>query len=149
MAPDLTEQPDSRGVFSGILIALFSAAVAAVFYAVFFMLAYNKQLPEANFRFVDMVLQLSGAIVSVGMTQFLARQVQGGRLGFMQAFLGGWMSCLMLGMLISFFYGIFVKWKGLPALPEGAFAMKLMLFSLLGLIISLILSFIFKKEPAS
>lgn len=147
MANDLMEQqPDSRGTLSGIVIALLSAVVATTFYAVFFVLAYHKNLPEAHMRFVDMILQLTGALVTVAMTQFLSRNLQGGRLSFLQAFLGGWMSSLMLGMLISFFYSIFVKVKELPALPEGTFAMKLMLFSLLGLIISLLLSFIFKKE---
>ena len=148
MAEDLIEpsNPNSRGALSGIAIILFSALIASGFYALFFSLAYKKNLPADQFRFVAMVLQIAAALVAVAMTQFLSRKIQGDRLNFMQAFLGGWMSALVVGMFISFFYSIFSKITGAENMPQGAFAAILMLFSLLGLFISLLLSFIFKKE---
>lgn len=152
MTEDLiNHQPDnqSRGTLSGIAIVLFAALVSTAMYALFFTLAYKKNLPDDQFRFVGVFMQITAAIVSVGLTQFLSRKIQGDRLGFMQAFLGGWMSCLVLGMLISFFYSIFSRITGQDNLPQGAFAAILMLFSFLGLVISLLLSFIFKKESGT
>ena len=136
--------PDSRGVLSGIAITLFSALISVTFFAIFFSLAYSKKLPYGQFQAV--VLQTAAAIVAVGLAQFLSRKVQGDKLSFIQAFLAGWLSSLVLGMMISFFYSIFSRVTGVQVMPKGAFAMILMLFSLLGLIISLLLSFIFKKE---
>jgi hypothetical protein len=146
MAEDLTnpEEPGSRGVLSGILITLLSALVAALFFALFFSLAYYKKMPYGKPQAI--ILQVTAALVAVGMTQFLSRKIQGDRLSFLQAFLGGWMSSLVLGMFLSFFYNIFFRITEVQVMPEGAFAMILMLFSLLGLFISLLLSFIFKKE---
>jgi hypothetical protein len=142
--PMNTESPDSRGVLSGIVITLLSAGIAVSFFAVFFSVAYYKQMPYGQFQAI--VLQVVSVIIAVAITQFLSRKIQGNRLSFMQAFLGGWLSALILGMLTSFFYSIFSKITGVQVAPKGAFAMILMLFSFLGLIISLILSIIFKKE---
>ena len=148
MTEDLINQPDnnSRGFLSGITITLFSAIIAVLFFALFMGVAYTKKMPIEKLYFARMFLQITAVVVAVGMTQFLSRKIQGDRLGFMQAFLGGWMSSLMLGMLTALFYSIFYRVTELPLMPEGGFAILLIFFSALGLFISLLLSFIFKKE---
>ena len=145
MPEQLTDNPgsNSRGVLSGIAITLFSAFISAMFFALFFSLAFYKKMPYGKPQAI--ILQVAAALVAVGMTQFLSRKIQGDRLTFIQAFLGGWLSSLVLGMMISFFYTVFFRITEVQVMPKGAFAMILMLFSLLGLIISLLLSFIFKK----
>lgn len=140
----MTEESNNpRGALSGVFIALLSALVSASFFVLFTWMAYRQHKILAPNQLV--VLQVAAALVAVGMTQFLYRQVQGNKLEFRQGFFGGWMSSLMLGIFVAFYYGIFSKHTRTP-LPAGSFAMVLILYNLLGLIISLILAFVFRKE---
>lgn len=135
---------NTRGVLSGITITLFAALVSTIFFALFFTLAYKKGLPYGPAQ--AMILQITSIIVTVSITQFLSRKIQGDKLSVMQGFLGGWMSSLVLAIFISTFYNVFSKITGMQLLPKGAFAVVLMLYSGIGIIFSLILAFILKKE---
>ncbi|MDB5227794.1 MAG: hypothetical protein JWN78_1987 [Bacteroidota bacterium] len=138
------EQRDNpRGALSGVFIATISAVVSASFFILFFYMAYTKGKHLGPPQLV--ILQLTAVLVTVGMTQFLFRQIQGNKLLYRQGFLGGWMSSLILGIFVAFFYNIFSKKSGI-ALPSASFAMVLILYNLLGLIISLILAFVFRKN---
>jgi hypothetical protein len=142
----MNQAPDNnpRGVVTGIMITLFAALVSTLFFAVFFTLAYVKKMPYGKPQ--AMLLQTASILVTVGITQYLSRMIQGNRLSFLQGFLGGWMASLVLAMLISSFYTIFSKFTGQPLLPQGGFAIVLMLYSGLGIFISLILALLFKKD---
>ncbi len=135
---------NTRGVLSGITITLFSALVSALFFAAFFTLAYVKKLPYG--RPQAMILQMTSIVVVVGMTQFLSRKIQGNKLSLMQGFLGGWMASLVLAIFISTFYTLFSKATGTQLMPKGAFAIVLMLYSGIGIIFSLLLAIVLKKE---
>lgn len=136
-------QNNTRGALTGVFIALLAAFISTVFFVGFTYMAYvqKKQLGPPQ----QVIVQVAAAIVTVGITQFLFRQVQGNRLQFKQGFLGGWMSSMILGMFIAFYYSIFSKKIG-TTMPKAAFAMVLMLYNLLGIIISFIFAFIFKKD---
>jgi hypothetical protein len=142
------EQPTTpshtQGMLSGIVITLLAAFIAAVAYCTVFTLAhYNGK----DFGYEqNVVFSILSVIVAVATAQVLSRVIQGNKLSFMQAFLGGWMASLILGMFINFFYSIFIQYTKLPKLPEGSFAQIMMLFSMLGIITSLILSLITKKN---
>ena len=142
----MSEQQDNnpRGVLTGIMITLFSVLISTTFFGIFFTLAYIKKLPYGGMQAI--ILQVTSIIVAAGITQFLSRMVQGNKLSFMQAFLGGWMASLILAIFICSFYTIFSKITGMQFLPPGAFAKVLMLYSGLGIFISLILAVILKKE---
>jgi H+/Cl- antiporter ClcA len=137
------QEYNPRGTFSGIFIAILSAFVSVIFYALFVYLAYKQQKQMNPPQ--QVILQVTAAAVAVGMTQFLFRQVQGNKLQFRQGFFGGWMSSLILGIFVISFYSIFSKNIGV-SLPRESFAMVLILYNLLGLIISFIFAFIFKKK---
>lgn len=143
MQNEMTDN-NPRGVLSGILITIVSALISALFFASFFTLVYVKKMPYGKSQ--AMVLQITSIIVAVGLTQFLSRKVQGNKLSAMQGFLGGWMASLVLALFISSFYTIFSNITGKQLLPKGAFALVLMLYSGIGIFISLILTFVFKKE---
>jgi hypothetical protein len=64
----------------------------------------------------------------------------------MQGFLGGWLASLVLAIFVNSFYTIFSKITGTAVLPKGAFAMVLMLYSAIGVFVSLVFAFILKKE---
>lgn len=132
-----------RGAVTGIFIALLAALFSALFFIGFTYLAYikNKTMVPAQ----QVIIQVVTASVAIGLTQYLFRQVQGNKLLFKQGFLGGWMSSLMLGIFIAFYNNLFAKHLGNP-LPKIAFAMVLMLYNLLGIIISFIFALILKKN---
>lgn len=134
----------TRGILSGILITLFASLLSTIFFAAFFTLAYVKKMPYG--RPQAMILQITAILVTSAMTQYLSRKIQGDRLSFMQGFLGGWMSSLVLAFFITAFYSVFSSVTGTPLLPTGAFAQVLMLYSGIGIFISLILALVLKKE---
>ena len=142
----MNEQADSnpRGILSGIMITLFTAFLSTLLFGVFFTLAYIKKMPYGPTQ--AMILQITSILVTVGLTQFLARKIQGDKLSFFQGFLSGWMSSLILAIFICTFYTVFSKITGMQVLPQGAFAKVLMLYSGIGIFISLILAVILKKE---
>jgi hypothetical protein len=134
----------AQGMVTGIMITLFASTIATIAYAAVFSLAFYKGKYFGNVQ--NMGFTILSVFMSVLITQILSRMIQGNKLTFMQAFLGGWMSSLILGMFISFFYSIFIKITKTNALPEGTFALRMMLFSMLGIFISLFLSLIIKKN---
>lgn len=133
-----------RGVVTGIMITLFSVLIATLLFASFFIAAYLQKMPYGNAQ--ALIFQFTSILVAIGMTQFLSRKIQGNKLSMMQGFLGGWMASLMLAIFICSFYTIFSSITGVQLLPKGAFAKVLMLYSGIGMIISLILAVILKKE---
>ncbi len=135
-----------RGVMSGITIALFSAFVSVVFYAGFYSLAYVKKLPFGNTQAV--ILQMTAILTTVVMYLYLSRKVQGNKLSLLQGFLGGWMSSLMLAIFVITFYSIFQRVTKINLIPEGSgvFSSILMLYSAIGMFISLIFALLFKKS---
>lgn len=139
------QQPanNARGALTGIFISLLSALFSALFFIGFTYLAYikKKQMIPAQ----QVIVQIMAASLAIGLTQFLFRQVQGNKLLFKQGFLGGWMSSLMLGIFIAFYNNIFANHIGSP-LPKIAFAMVLMLYNLLGIIISFIFALLLRKQ---
>lgn len=137
-------QSEAQGMLTGIMITLFAAFISALGYIAVFSLAYYKGFPFEQKQ--NIVFTILAVCIAVGITQILSRMIQGNKLSFMQAFLGGWMSSLVLCMFISFFFSIFIKITNTQKLPEGTFALRMMLFSMLGIIISLILSLITKKN---
>lgn len=141
---ELPNNNNTRGILSGILITLFAAFLSTLLFGAFFTMAYVKKLPYG--RPQAMILQITAILVASGLTQFLSRKIQGDRLSFMQGFLGGWMSSLVLAIFISSFYTVFSNITGTQLLPTGAFAQVLMLYSGIGIFISLILALILKTE---
>lgn len=141
---DSNNNPHAQGMLTGIMITLFSSAIGILCYGSVFLLAHYKGLVFGQPQ--NMVFTILSLLVTVVLTQVLSRQIQGNRLSMMQAFLGGWMSSLMLGMLVNFFYSIFIKLSHTPALPKGSFAQLMMLYSMLGIFISLPLSLLLKKS---
>ncbi len=142
----MVEQQDNnpRGVVTGIMITLFSVLISTVLFALFFTTAYLKKMPYG--RSQALIFQFTSIVIAIGMTQFLSRKIQGNKLSIMQGFLGGWMASLVLAIFICSFYTIFSSITGMQLLPKGAFAKVLMLYSGIGIIISLILAVILKKE---
>lgn len=133
-----------RGVLTGIMITLFSALFSTLFFAAFFMLAYAKKMPYGKPQ--AMVLQITSILFAVALTQVLSKKIQGNKLSLMQGFLGGWMASLVLAIFVSTFYSIFSKVTGNQLVPKGALTMLVMLYSGIGIFISLILAIILKKE---
>lgn len=144
----MEEQPNTesniRGTLSGVLIVLLSALMSTVFFAIFFILAYVKQMPYG--RMQAMLLQVTSIMFTVILTQYLSKKVQGDKLSLMQGFLGGWLASLVLAIFIISFYTIFSMFTGKQLLPQGAFAMVLMLYSAIGVFVSLVFGLIMKKE---
>lgn len=93
-----------------------------------------------------MVLQITSILFAVALTQVLSKKIQGNKLSLMQGFLGGWMASLVLAIFVSTFYSIFSKVTGNQLVPKGALTMLVMLYSGIGIFISLILAIILKKE---
>lgn len=133
-----------RGVASGFIIAIISALFATVFFASFTTLVYVKSMPFGKPQAV--IVQITSIVMAVGLAQFLSRKIQGDKLTMMQALLIGWLSSLILAMFVATFYSIFSKITGQDLLQKGAFAMLLMLYNGLGLVWSIILGVILKKE---
>ncbi len=141
------EQPtetNPRGALSGILITLIAALVSTLFFASFFTLAYIKHMPYG--RPQAMILQVTAIAFAVVLTLYLSRKVQGDKLSYMQGFLGGWMTSLVLALFVSSFYSIFSSITKTPTMPTGGFAMIVMLYSAIGMLFSLVSAIIFKKD---
>ena len=141
-----SNESNPRGALSGIMIILFSTLLSTLFFAGFFTLAHIKNMPYG--RMQAMLSQVTSILFAVFLTQYLSRKIQGDRLKFMQGFLGGWMASLVLAMFVTAFYSIFSSITGTQLLPKGkgAFAMVLMLYSAIGVFVSLVFAFILKKE---
>lgn len=133
-----------RGALSGILIILLSALLSTFFFGAFFTLAYIKQMPYG--RSQAMLLQITAISFSVILTLYLSRKVQGDKLSYMQGFLGGWLTSLVLALFVSSFYSIFSSITQTPTMPKGGFAMVVMLYSAIGMLFSLVAAIIFKKD---
>ena len=144
MSETTSPEGSTRGVMSGIMIILFSALLSTIFFGTFFTLAYLKKMPYG--RFQAMILQVTSILFTVVLTQYLSKKIQGDKLKFMQGFLGGWLASLVLAIFVNSFYAIFSKITGTAVLPKGAFAMVLMLYSAIGVFVSLVFAFILKKE---
>ena len=138
------QENNPRGVASGFIIAIISALFATVFFASFTTLVYVKSMPFGKPQAV--IVQITSIVMAVGLAQFLSRKIQGNKLSMMQALLIGWLSSLILAMFVATFYSIFSKITGQDLLQKGAFAMLLMLYNGLGLVWSIILGVILKKE---
>ena len=144
MSEEIQPENNTRGVLSGIMIILFAALLSTIFFGSFFTLAYVKKMPYG--RPQAMLLQVTSILFTVVLTQYLSKKIQGDKLKFMQGFLGGWLASLVLAIFINSFYTIFSKITGEQLLPKGAFAMVLMLYSAIGVFVSLVFAFILKKE---
>lgn len=144
MSNPMTSDNNPRGTLSGITIILLSALLSTLFFAAFFTLAYVKKMPYG--RMQAMLFQVTSILFAVVLTQVLSRKIQGDKLKFMQGFLGGWLASLVLAIFINTFYTIFAKVTGTQLLPKGAFAMILMLYSAIGIFVSLVFAIILKKE---
>ena len=144
MSEEVQAENNTRGLLSGIMIILFSALLSTIFFGGFFTLAYVKHMPYG--RMQAMLLQVTSILFTVVLTQYLSRKIQGDKLKFMQGFLGGWLASLVLAIFINSFYTIFSKITGAALLPQGAFAMVLMLYSAIGIFVSLVFALILKKE---
>lgn len=144
MSEEVQEESSARGMLSGIMIILFSSLLSTLFFGAFFTLAYIKKMPYG--RMQAMLLQVTSILFTVVLTQYLSKKIQGDKLKFMQGFLGGWLSSLVLSIFVNSFYTLFSKFTGTQVLPKGAFAMVMMLYSFFGIFISLIFAFILKKE---
>lgn len=137
-------QNSTQGMLTGIMITLFAAFIAVLAYSGVFTLAYYT---GRDFGYLqNIVFSILSVIAAVAIAQILSRVIQGNKLSFLQAFLSGWMASLILGMFINFFFSIFIRITKMPPLPEGSFAQVLLLFSMLGIFTSLILSFFTKKS---
>ena len=134
----------TQGMLTGIMITLFAALIGVVAYGSVFTLAHYMGKDFGQLQ--NTVFTVLSVIVAVVLAQLLSRGIQGNRLSFMQAFLSGWMASLILGMFINFFFTIFIQITKMPPLQEGSFARMMMMFSMLGIFISLILSLITKKS---
>ena len=144
MSNEQQSDGNPRGALSGILITLISSLLSTVFFASFFTLAYIKHMPYG--RPHAMILQVTANAFAVVHTLYLSRKVQGDKLSYMQGFLGGWTSSLVLALFVSSFYSIFSSITNTPTMPTGGFAMIVMLYSAIGMLFSLISALIFKKD---
>lgn len=144
MNEEIQQENNTRGVLSGFMIAIFSALFSTLFYSGFSTLVYVKKLPFGGPQAV--IVQIVSIVFAVALSQYLARKIQGNKLSIMQALLIGWLTSLMLAMFIASFYTIFSKVTGQHLLPKGAFAMLLLLYNGLGLVWSIIIGVILKKE---
>jgi len=144
MNQPIPQDNNTRGTMTGIMVTLFSALFATLFFAGFFILAYIKHMPYG--RMQAMLSQVTAILFAVVLTQFLSRKIQGDKLTVMQGFLGGWLASLVLGIFVNTFYTIFQEITGANIVPKGAFAMILMLYSAIGVFVSLVFAFILKKE---
>jgi cobalamin synthase len=133
-----------RGVLSGFVIAIISALFSTLFFASFTTLVYIKNMPFGKPQAV--IVQIVSVIIAVALAQFLSRKIQGDKLSMMQALLIGWLSSLILGMFIATFYTIFSSFTNQNLMQKGAFAMLLLLYNGLGLVWSIIIGVILKKE---
>lgn len=133
-----------RGVLSGFVIAIISALFSTLFFASFTTLVYVKNMPFGKPQAV--IVQIVSVIIAVALAQFLSRKIQGDKLSMMQALLIGWLSSLILGMFIATFYTIFSSFTHQNLMQKGAFAMLLLLYNGLGLVWSIIIGVILKKE---
>ncbi len=133
-----------RGVLSGFAIAIFSALFSTIFFASFNMLVYVKKMPFG--RPQQVIVGIVSVIIAVASAQFLSRKIQGDKLSMLQAVLIGWLSSLILAMFIATFFSIFSSVTHQQLMGKGAFAMLLMLYNGLGLVWSIIIGVILKKE---
>lgn len=133
-----------RGVLSGFVIAIISALFSTLFFASFTTLVYVKNMPFGKPQAV--IVQIVSVIIAVALAQFLSRKIQGDKLSMMQALLIGWLSSLILGMFIATFYTIFSSFTHQNLMQKGAFAMLLILYNGLGLVWSIIIGVILKKQ---
>ena len=133
-----------RGVASGFAIAIVAALFATVFFASFTTLVYVKKMPFGKPQAV--IVQIVSVIIAVVLSQFLSRKIQGNKLSMMQALLIGWLSSFILAMFIATFYSVFSTFTHQNIMQEGAFAMLLLLYNFLGLVWSIIIGVILKKE---
>jgi len=139
-----TQDNNPRGVASGFVISIISALFATLFFASFTTLVYVKKMPFGKPQAV--IVQIVSVIIAVGLSQFLSRKIQGDKLSMMQALLIGWLSSLILAMFIATFYSVFGHFTNQDLMQKGAFAMLLLLYNALGLIWSIIIGVILKKE---
>ncbi len=135
---------NTRGTLTGIMVTLFSALFATLFFAGFFTLAYLRHMPYG--RMQAMLSQVTAILFAVVLTQYLSKKIQGDKLKFMQGFLGGWLASLVLAIFVNTFYTLFAKITGTNLVPKGAFAMILMLYSAIGVFVSLVFALILKNE---
>lgn len=141
------EQPtdsNPRGVLSGFVIAIISALFSTIFFAAFTTLVYIKKMPFGKPQAV--IVQIVSVIIAVVLSQFLSRKIQGDKLSMMQALLMGWLSSLILAMFIATFYSVFSSITHQNLMQKGAFAMLLILYNGIGLVWSIIIGVIIKKE---
>lgn len=137
-------QNSAQGMLTGIMVTLFAALIGAIAYGSVFSLAHYTGKDFGSLQ--NQVFTILSVIVTVAVSQILSRVIQGNKLNFLQAFLSGWMASLILGMFVNFFYSIFIKITKMPPLGEGSFASIMMLYSMLGIFVSLVLSLIIKKS---
>lgn len=138
------QENNPQGILSGLLIALISALFSTIFYGAFTTLVYVKNLQPLPAQII--FVQIISIVMCVFLSQFLAKKIQGNKLSFMQALLIGWMTALMLAMFVAAFYTIFSKITGVDTIQKGAFAMLLLLYSGLGMVWSIIIGVLLKKD---
>ena len=141
---DQLQDNNPRGVASGFIIAIISALFSTLFFASFTTLVYVKKMPFGKPQAV--IVQIVSVIIAVALSQFLSRKIQGNKLSMMQALLIGWLSSLILAMFIATFYSVFGSVTHQDLMQKGVFSMLLLLYNALGLIWSIILGVILKKE---
>lgn len=141
---DQVQDNNPRGVASGFAIAIVAALFATLFFSSFTILVYVKKMPFGKPQAV--IVQIVSVVIAVFLSQFLSRKIQGNKLSMMQALLIGWLSSLILAMFIATFYSVFSSITHQDLMQKGAFAMLLILYNGLGLVWSIIIGVILKKE---
>lgn len=130
------------------VIVLFSAFLASVAFIGANLIPVSLDLPKKNDLF-EIFVGISSIVFAIGFTIFVLRKIYTS-VGFGKLFISGWMTTLVMSLLISTFYVIAFTKSWIP-LQEGedlknVIPVVILKYNALGMMFSALLAIIFKKQ---
>lgn len=132
---------------SSVVIVLFSAFLATVAFIGANLIPVSLDLPKKNELF-EIFVGITTILFGIGFTIFALRKIHK-EIGFGKLFVSGWMTTLVMSLMISIFYLVAFE-KNLIPLQEGERAWNIipvviLKYNALGMMFSALLAIIFKK----
>lgn len=129
-------------------IVFFSAFLASVAFIGANLIPVSLDLPKKNDLF-EIFVGITSIVFGIGFTVFALRKIYPS-VGFGKLFVSGWMTTLVMSILISAFYVIAFA-KGWIPLQEGeelknVIPVVILKYNALGMMLSALLAIIFKKQ---
>lgn len=124
-------------------IVLFSGLLGFLAFAATKIVTLKMDLPpNQNF---DVFVGVATIVFSIGFCIFVLRK-RDGLVSFAKLFIAGWMTTLFMGLLIVAFYQLAYKWLAGVEPPEGFASAVILKYNAFGMIFSVLLGYIFKKQ---